>query len=559
MKLRLFSLLLSSACIVSSLQVSQAADPGGIVFVGDSITQGVKGVDNLPHASYRYQLFKNFVDNGIRYNPMGTTQGAAKGLDVSALTPNYRGQQFNNTSEAAASGRAYQYSGHEANASLRGDPGTVFPAANRGPVSVKLGLVNPYTGDNHSYYNGNTLTQYTGDTYQSLYGSEKPSTICIMIGVNDLYDSTTGFTTSREATIESTRQIVQAYQAYNPNVNVVVMGILPVGSNNGSYSYVNDYNKQLAAETSKWSTGSSNVQYADVSKGFYAKNGAMIDTASGAHPNTQGELIVAGNIARVLGVGQRTMGLERKAASALQSQVNISSPLQGSKGLEVVTTTSSGSQTKSNFTLGAGACTWTNSDSVLHIQGAAGATPGDMRMVWPETTTGTAHDFTLSLTIQMNHGLVDASKNIFSIFCGNGADQVGILRIGEAGIFWQESNGSQTLLYGGIDTATDPLLMVGGYNDITVIFRNGAGFCVWLNDQLIAEDRMGSTNSGIVNAYKNHILFGKTAKNDSIDANISAMAFDPNTAFAPIPEPCTAFMGLIGICGLALRRRVSSC
>lgn len=72
--------------MLSSLAVSTAADPGGIIFIGDSIIQG--GAFNAGITpSYRYPLFKNFVDKGVSYNPMETTQGASGGGDVSSVTP----------------------------------------------------------------------------------------------------------------------------------------------------------------------------------------------------------------------------------------------------------------------------------------------------------------------------------------------------------------------------------------------------------------------------------------------------------------------------------------
>lgn len=73
--------------------VPAVAAPGNIVFLGDSITQGGRYLAG-PVPSYRYQLFKNFVDNGADFSPMGTTRGAAGGVDVSALTPDYRGNAF---------------------------------------------------------------------------------------------------------------------------------------------------------------------------------------------------------------------------------------------------------------------------------------------------------------------------------------------------------------------------------------------------------------------------------------------------------------------------------
>ena len=96
------NLFLFGAIALSVFGTTAPANAMNITFVGDSITQG--GTFNAGSvASYRYSLFKNFVDNNVEYNPMGTTVGASKNVDVSALTPDYRGVAFSNVSEAAAS------------------------------------------------------------------------------------------------------------------------------------------------------------------------------------------------------------------------------------------------------------------------------------------------------------------------------------------------------------------------------------------------------------------------------------------------------------------------
>ncbi|MBQ8723714.1 MAG: hypothetical protein IJY80_05445 [Opitutales bacterium] len=62
-------LLLFGAIALSVFGAAVPADAMNITFVGDSITQG--GTFNAGSvASYRYSLFKNFVDNNIEYNPM---------------------------------------------------------------------------------------------------------------------------------------------------------------------------------------------------------------------------------------------------------------------------------------------------------------------------------------------------------------------------------------------------------------------------------------------------------------------------------------------------------
>lgn len=228
MKSPIPKLFLLGAIALSVSGAAVPADAMNITFVGDSITQGGSFLAGNV-ASYRYSLFKHFVDNNIDYNPMGTTVGAAKNVDVSALTPDYRGVTFSNVSEAAASGRSYQYSGHEAGSGYREDPDVVYPIENRGPVTIKLGLENPYTGTANTFYDGTALKTYTGATYQSLYGNEKVETLCVMIGINDLYDGN-----SNSDILKHVEEIVKAYQTHNPNVRVHLFELLPTAANNGT-------------------------------------------------------------------------------------------------------------------------------------------------------------------------------------------------------------------------------------------------------------------------------------------------------------------------------------
>lgn len=551
------SLLLTFATL-GSLAVSTAADPGGIIFIGDSITQG--GAFNAGITpSYRYSLFKNFVDNGVSYNPMGTTQGASGGRDVSSVTPDYMGVKFDNTSESAASARSYQYAGHAPGSVYRPDPGTVKPDANRGPLSVKLGLKDPFTNSTDTFYNGNTLTTYQGDTYQSLYGNRKAETACIMIGINDLYDmSQQGREQTHEQIVANVRQIVSTLQEYNPDMDVVVMGCLPVGRDNGAVRVgpdnVSDYNTLLQEATAGCSTSSSQVKYADVSTGFYAHNGAMVDGIGGAHPNTQGELIVAGNIARVLGVGQRTMGLERRSTENLESRASLTtvSPVIVS-GHETVT----GSFTHSNTN--SGPAMWqvrnTGSGNILSFSSAVN-TIDDIRL---SLASGgeSVRTGTFSLTLNMVHDEVTPGSNFLSVFIGDGKYGSGVLSIGEDGIYWGNNGSSSTLLYGSAYDDANSHFMTKGTHELRIVISGATEdgtkglFQIWLDGQLIGENKTAT----LAGHYKDTLLIGKRTNTESTHVDIHDISLELNGAYAPIPEPATTIQGLFGIAVLLLRRK----
>lgn len=416
--------------------VPAVAAPGNIVFLGDSITQGGRYLAG-PVPSYRYQLFKNFVDNGADFSPMGTTRGAAGGANVAALTPPYRGKFFENVSESAASARSYQFSGHAGEKRFRPDPGTAFPPENRGPVTLKLGLPNPFVEDaaarENSFYDGAVLKKYAGDTYASLYGNEKADTLCVLVGINDLFDA-------RETDAEIVahiRGVVEAFQAHNPAVRVHVFETLPTGAFNGTGTHGKNnyaaYNALLRRSAGKWSKGKSLVTCDDVSQGFYAEDGSMIDTSRGAHPNAQGELVVAGNVARALGIGQRTAGLPRRAAEALPKKFSREAR-------------------------------------------AKKPTP-----------------FTLAVCLKMN-ATKRADDGLTEILCGNGDGKVGRLLVGERGIYWGDT---KKLLYGAPPASAGKNIFADGEKWVRVVWKpdgeTRGGFYVWLGSQLVGEALSGES------------------------------------------------------------------
>lgn len=550
MKKNIFTLLSLCALLCSSPTLfSSPRDGGGIVFIGDSITQGGSYLaGKVP--SYRYQLFKNFTDNGIAFVPMGMTDGARGGVDVSALMPDYRGAKFTNVSEAAASGRAYQYSGHPESRGgewgkdqFKADPGSVANAQNRGPVTLKLEQENPYTKSDKTFYDGAKLLTYSGETYRSRYGSKKPETLCVMIGINDIYDS--GSPETVRATAGWVEEIVRAYQRANPSIEVHIFKLLPTGKNNGTgakngyrYKVYNDYLESLDIPAT-WSKGKSKVFLDDISAGFYAKNGAMCDTTGGAHPNAQGELIVAGNIARALGIGQRDCGFAevRKASEKLDMQIDF-------EDRRVVAKRRDGSAR--NFSQIGEETRFRTKAGTLQIAERSEKGSGVWELKWfPSVASRAVRECTAVFKVKMRSA--DGGKvpteltknNRFSIFFGNGKDQVGILGIGENGIFW---NGNKLLYGSGMDlygnetladlTAKESLAFdpMAGYftrkaHEFRVIYKQDEGYFIWLDDQLIGEKLSGNADAGLVEKHKDKLLFGDTSGANACCAEVLSAAF----------------------------------
>ena len=463
--------------VFNAYSATTSPSPGNIVFVGDSITQGGhwQGVDHTPGSpSYRYSLFKNFVDNGVAYTPMGIGEVTSTGTGANVVSAPYRNQNFDPTHEAAASARTYTWSGiPEDNRGYNNNPGTRPYEA---PVWNLLGLDNPHTGSPTTFYNGGNLQTYAGPTYASKYGDNKPDTVCLMIGINDLIAVKNGTAISRPDgntsaytnadVIGNIHSIVQAYQEYNPNVNVLVMGLLPTASNNGTYGLSDGFNAELAEALKTWSTETSNVSYGNVGSGVSTSSSVHYDNA-GAHPNKQGELIVAGNLARALGIGQRTLGLESKAATTFSHRMTATLDHQ------------------EHFTI-SGAEQWqAYSDPDSGLSGLL--INAGYKSTASLTATGWEVAASTGFTVEASMQLYSVSGNGMVMSLGDGETGNGFLTITNTGIYWGSNN---TLLYSSSQGNENLDLRITYMADGNTQGVD-AGYYVWRNGQLIGEALAG--------------------------------------------------------------------
>ena len=110
------STIISAAALLSGsvpafAETSALTDLGNVMFVGDSITHGVNS------ASYRWELHKILVDNGISYNSVGyKTANYSGGVTVGEM---YGGVNFNNVHSSEASARAWEIAGRKDGAKVR--------------------------------------------------------------------------------------------------------------------------------------------------------------------------------------------------------------------------------------------------------------------------------------------------------------------------------------------------------------------------------------------------------------------------------------------------------
>ncbi len=476
MKLRLPLLLASmllDAMAFNAYSATTPTSPGNIVFVGDSITQGGHwaGVDNTAGSpSYRYSLFKNFVDNNVAYTPMGIGSVTSTPTGANVVSAAYRSQTFDPAHEAAASARTYTWSGIPSNnTGYRNNPNT---RPNEAPVWNLLGLVNPHTNSNATFYNNGTLQTYSGPTYASKYADKKPDTVCLMIGINDLIavrdktaisrpDGSTSAYTNADI-ISNIHSIVQAYQEYNPDVNILVMGLLPTSSSNATYGMSNGFNIELEQALQSWSTANSNVSYANVGSGIETSNNAQYDNG-GAHPNTQGELVIAGNLARALGIGQRTLGLAAKASTTFTHRMD---PTQVSQ---------------TNFTVSSPNQWQSYTDTASGLSGLI-INAGN-KSTASLTATGWEVAATAGFTVEASMQLYSISGNSMVMSLGDGVIGNGLLTISTTGIYWGSNN---TLLYSSNQANENLDLRITYMADGNAQGVN-AGYYVWRNGQLIGE------------------------------------------------------------------------
>ncbi len=461
------------------------ANLGNVMYVGDSITHGVGS------GSYRWALFKLLTDNGIIQNEVGVNSGNYNNYSIGNTT--YGGISFKNIHSSVSSERAYEIAGRT-NTSGRLGNSNIFDW---------LGLDNTYTG---------TYKIANGDT---------PDTFFMMIGTNDLLSDashiSTVFAEKRQNLLGTCTNgiwdgtgdmdtIVTAMRQSNPDAQIVITNI-PTWkkgrSNNNEvadFSAIATYNQHLA----EWGE-QNNVTVVDVNKGItdvaettYAGAGVanMFNVSDGLHPSAQGDLLIAGNLAKTLGYAGRSAGQERKSATDFSLQ--IPSLVQNTDNRVNL---NQGSVSTSSLTLESGG-------SLTFETNAEDFSAG-----------GYTVDFTLSSGI--GNGITDGwdTSNLLSVVMGNGSIS-GTLNISEAYISWDS-----TVLYS-INTSADLT------ESLRVAYVKGnatqglsSGYYVWLDDMMIGEALSGNASDfcGL-----------SIANNSTSSVSLGNLSMETNGSYAPV-------------------------
>ncbi|MDO5449801.1 MAG: GDSL-type esterase/lipase family protein [Akkermansia sp.] len=467
------------------------------MYVGDSITHGVAS------GSYRWAMHKILVDNGISYNEEGISTGNYSG-GVTAGTL-YGGTAFANLHSSQASARAWELSGnasYDASSSWKKSGGTRYNGSN-----IMNWLGQSTVNNNNAAYTGATFT-----------GEQTPDMFFLMIGTNDLLSDTnkgSSLVANKEAIFKNLLADVEAtYQSMmtaNSDATVVV-SLIPAYCQTGTssadnvHAAVQEYNQLLT----EWAKDKKGVTLVDVNQGITdvtsskALNAvpATMNSGDGLHPTAQGDLIIAGNMARALGYGGRTAGKERVAATSFAT-------------VAAGSCTTVAQYTSAGFT----ATGVVDNNGKLDFSSSGASTLSYSWNIDPAADKGFTVDFSLSLGNGQQDGW-NTTDN-FSVTVGNGAFS-GTLNISEAYIKWGDS-----ILYSAdMSQNTDSLR-------ISYIYGNGtdnllSGYYVWLGDMLVGEG-LGYT----ADTANNGVIFSYSGTGSAL---LGSVALDSTAAYAPVTQ-----------------------
>lgn len=303
-------------CVIGA-SLLQAADWGRVMFVGDSITHGI----NTP--SYRWDFHKILVDNGVSYEETGYTTGnyqRGKGNGVNLAPPAYRGVAFKNRHSAHEGGQIWQ----------------LFEPEN-------TEYTQPGTGRQYGTKSG---VKYPGQTMAALVKAHHARTYLVLLGTNDIVqnfhvggsfgkgdnlpqamegilgvtEEGDGYGFSGQGTLDT---LVDTMRADKATERVVVMALIPPGRNtyaaedHAAIAALNEVLQAWAAHKGVLFAplGAGTVDVAATPADPYGALEGPRQRVDWIHPGPQTNLIMAGNLARALGLPGRTLGLPRRPAT----------------------------------------------------------------------------------------------------------------------------------------------------------------------------------------------------------------------------------------------------
>lgn len=423
---------------------------GRVTFLGDSITHGVND------QSYRWQLFKTLTDNGIEneivgpregyYNTPGHTEDAGS---------SYGGAEFANVHLAQASGRTHNIISGSTSATVDGkgyssgvNYGGHSTASTAAAYDSNTWFCMMGTNDllSDTPNSGPTTDQYSNQMQKMLGGS-----VSYDAG-SDKYTWSAGSNWGSMATIVN--------DVCKDGDTFYMLSITPWGSHSNHNRDMDHYagaefNRNLKAWCESYSqTSGKNVVYVDVTRGmvdvthnnrFMGHDDFFNNSGDRLHPNDQGSLIMAGNLAQAMGIGGRTAGLERAAAAGWESAA-VGELAAGSSMLlgENAFTMDGGYTVDFSAVFGNGAADgWLSADNALSISVGDGTNSG---------------------TLNLSEGYIMWGNDV--LFCqDNSASGLDALRV-----VWHNGNAADNVL---------------------------KGYYVWLGDMLIGQGLSATEGAGL--------------------------------------------------------------
>lgn len=484
---------------------------GRVTFLGDSITHGIAD------QTWRLQLFKTLVDNGVEFEISGcrTDYNTSYPL-VHPEEISYGGTEFVKEHLAQSSGRTYNL--------IHGSGTEDSVPAN---VTGKAPSVQSYGG-----YNISDAAALNSDTYIMLIGtndllSDTPSnageTVYAAVMKNLLggevtyadgqYTWTSGTGTGNMGTLVDTLKTAEA------NKTVYLMSVPTWGTQNGTHgnhdatrTAVQQYNKLLGQWVDAYNANNSgaNVRLVDINDGlvdvttgkFQGVNSFFRGSGDGIHPNVQGSLIIASNLAAGMGLAGRTAGQVRMGIADFDHKI-----VSVAVGRDAVS--------------------------------------------YADCFTGSA-GYTISLDLQFGNGATDgwSATDVLSLTSGNGSVS-GTLNITEGYIKW----GNDILFSRDMSQNSETLRLAYITGD-TLSSNLAAGYYVWLDDKLIGQGlaategslnglTMTSTQETTVNnlAYTNGSYAPTTDKLYSKKNAYLAVTLDDLTPYKAESEGSVNFWG----------------
>lgn len=447
---------------------------GRVLFLGDSITHGIND------QTWRWQLFKSFVDNGIENEIAGPLSGYSPSyatMNTSDAGGSYGGVDFVNEHMAQASGRTHN----------------MVSGSNSGMSGVNYGgWSSQKTG---ATYNADTMVCMMGTNDLLSDSGSEPANYCTkmakMIGGTVEYDSGTATYSWTQGDTWGTMGTILGDVMKDAGDKMYVMSV-PCWTNHANsnaesfHNAVAQYNVLLRQWVSAYqgATGKQ-VVYVESNRGLvdYTSSTSFYGNAAffrapgsdGLHPNEQGSLIMAGNLARAMGIGGRTAGLHRADSST-----------EGTTWTRV----------DSTYSLSAG--------QTMSVDGAGFTAVGG---------------YTVDFHAAYGNGATDgwsATSNALAVSIGDGRN-TGTLSLTEGYIMW----GNKVLFCQDNSRPGEENLRIA-YHEGSVQDNVASGYYVWLGDMLIGQGLASTSGS----------LNGISLTSTGASASISGLSYS-NQAYAP--------------------------